>query len=51
VLLSVSIVFIGLAILGRNWNLWVLLTTDFALATGLTLILWRILNQQMANGK
>jgi len=51
VLLSVSIIFIGLAILGRNWNLWVLLTTDFALATGLTLILWRILNQQMANGK
>ena len=45
VLLTVSLVFIGLAILGRNWNFWLLLTTDFALATCLTLILWRILNK------
>lgn len=45
VLLSVSLVFIGLAILGRNWNNWLLLFVDFALATILTLILWRILNK------
>ena len=45
VLLSVSVLFIGLAILGRNWNIWVLLIVDFAIATGLTLLLWRILNK------
>lgn len=46
VLLSVSLLFIGLAILGRNWNMWVLLISDFALATVLTLVLWRIINTQ-----
>ena len=47
VLLSVSLIFIALAILGRNWNNWLLLFADFALATGLTLILWRILNKKL----
>jgi len=47
VLLSVSLLFIGLAILGRNWNIWLLLITDFALATALTLLLWRILNKKL----
>lgn len=47
VLLSVSVVFIGLAILGRNWNIWLLLFTDFALATALTMILWHILNKKI----
>ena len=47
VLLSVSVVFIGLAILGRNWNPWVLLITDFGLATALTLVLWRIINNKL----
>ena len=47
VLLSVSVVFIGLAILGRNWNFWLLLFADFALATCLTLILWRIINKKL----
>jgi len=51
VLLSVSVLFIGLAILGRNWNMWLLLFLDFALATCLTLILWRILNIQMAKSQ
>lgn len=46
VLLSVSLLFIGLAILGRNWNMWVLLISDFALATALTLVIWRIINTQ-----
>ena len=53
VLLSISLLFIGLAVLGRNWNNWLLLFTDFALATALTLILWRILNKKLygnANG-
>lgn len=48
VLLSVSLIFIGLAILGRNWNMWVLVISDFALATALTLILWRIINKKLA---
>ena len=47
VLLSVSLIFIALAILGRNWNSWLLLFADFALATGLTLVLWRILNKKL----
>ena len=46
-LLTVSLLFIGLAILGRNWNIWLLLITDFALATALTLLLWRILNKKL----
>jgi UDP-N-acetylmuramyl pentapeptide phosphotransferase/UDP-N-acetylglucosamine-1-phosphate transferase len=50
ILLSVSVVFIGLAILGRNWNFWLLLFADFALATAMTLILWRIINtKKMTN--
>jgi UDP-N-acetylmuramyl pentapeptide phosphotransferase/UDP-N-acetylglucosamine-1-phosphate transferase len=48
VLLSVSLIFIGLAILGRNWNMWVLVISDFALATAMTLILWRIINKKLA---
>ena len=44
VLLSVSVLFIGLGILGCNWNIWLLLLADFGLATLLTLLLWRIIN-------
>jgi len=47
VLLSVSLLFIGLAVLGRNWNMWVLVISDFALATALTLVLWRIINKKL----
>jgi UDP-N-acetylmuramyl pentapeptide phosphotransferase/UDP-N-acetylglucosamine-1-phosphate transferase len=47
VLLSASVLFIGLAILGRNWNPWILIFADFALATCLTLILWSIINKQI----
>ncbi|MCR5049542.1 MAG: undecaprenyl/decaprenyl-phosphate alpha-N-acetylglucosaminyl 1-phosphate transferase [Paludibacteraceae bacterium] len=47
VLLSASLLFIGLAILGRNWNNWVLLIIDFAIATVLTLLLWRIINRKL----
>lgn len=49
VLLSVSLLFVGLGILGRNWNMWVLAITDFAIATCLTIVLWRIINKKMAN--
>lgn len=47
VLLSVSLIFIGWGILGRNWNMWVLVISDFALATVMTLILWRIINKKL----
>lgn len=47
VLLSVSVLFIGLAIIGRNWNNWILLITDFGLATIMTLLLWRVLNRKL----
>lgn len=48
VLLAVSLLFIGLAVLGRNWNFWCLLGADFALATALTIILWAVINRQIA---
>ena len=47
VLLSASLLFIGLGILGRNWNMWVLLISDFALATALTMILWHVINKKL----
>ena len=40
---------IALAVIGRNWNFWALLISDFALATALTMLLWRIINKKMAN--
>ena len=46
VLLTVSILFIVWAIIGRNWNFWVLLISDFTLATALTMVLWRVINKQ-----
>ena len=49
VLLSISLLFIGLAILGRNWNNWWLLITDFALATLLTILLWHIINKKSSH--
>lgn len=47
ILLFVSLLFIALGIVGRNWNLWLLLIADFALATVLTLILWRVINTKL----
>ena len=51
VLLSVSVLFIALAILGRNWNMWILLICDFSIATALTLILWRVINRKIVNDR
>lgn len=47
VLLSASLLFIGWGILGRNWNMWVLVISDFAIATALTLLLWRVINRKL----
>ena len=48
VLLAVSVLLIGLGVLGRNWNFWVLTATDFAICTFLTIILWRIIDKKNA---
>lgn len=48
VLMAVSLFFIGWGILGRNWNIWVLLITNFAIATLLTLVLWRMVDKKNA---
>lgn len=48
ILLSVSILCIGLGIIGRNWNMWLLVGLDFLLCTLLTLALWRIINRKNA---
>ena len=47
ILLLISLLFIALGIVGRNWNLWLLVIVDFALATVLTLILWRVINTKL----
>lgn len=46
VLLVVSIIFAGLGILGRNWRIEVLVSVAFILASGLTYILWRIVDRK-----
>ena len=46
VLLSVSVLFIGLAVLGRNWNMWVLLCVDTLAAALFTLLLMVILKKK-----
>ncbi len=51
VLLSVTLFFIGLALLGRNWNIWLLLGIDFVICTLLTFILWRIVDMKTKNGQ
>jgi UDP-N-acetylmuramyl pentapeptide phosphotransferase/UDP-N-acetylglucosamine-1-phosphate transferase len=44
ILLFVSLLFIAITIIGRQWNMWLLLFVDFAIATILTIILWRIID-------
>ena len=51
VLLSVTIMFIGLAILGRNWNIWLLVSVDFVICVILTIILWRVVDYKNAQTK
>ena len=46
VLLSVELLFICLGILGRNWNMWLLVGADFLLCFALTWILWRIVEKK-----
>jgi UDP-N-acetylmuramyl pentapeptide phosphotransferase/UDP-N-acetylglucosamine-1-phosphate transferase len=51
VLLSVSLLFIIIGVIGRNWNIWILAITDFAVATALTLILWKVINVKIEKGQ
>ena len=51
VLLSVTILFVGLALLGRNWSIWLLVSVDFAVCCILTYILWRVVDHQTAKAK
>lgn len=44
VLLIVSVFFVGLGMLGRNWRIEILVTIAFGLATALTYALWRIVD-------
>jgi len=46
ILMAISVLLIGLGILGRNWNFWLLVTIDFAICTILTMILWRIIDRK-----
>ncbi len=48
ILLTVSLLSIGLGILGRKWNLWLLVGADFLFLTILTVILWRIIDKKNA---
>ena len=47
VLIAISLAFIGFGLIGRNWNSWVLISTDFAIATMMTLVLWRVINKKL----
>ena len=47
-LLGVSLLLIALGILGRNWNMWLLIAADFAVCTVFTIILWRIIDKKNA---
>ncbi|MCQ2346113.1 MAG: undecaprenyl/decaprenyl-phosphate alpha-N-acetylglucosaminyl 1-phosphate transferase [Paludibacteraceae bacterium] len=48
VLLSVSILMIGMGILGRNWNILLLVCINFLTCSILTVILWRIIDHKNA---
>ncbi|MBR6017406.1 MAG: undecaprenyl/decaprenyl-phosphate alpha-N-acetylglucosaminyl 1-phosphate transferase [Paludibacteraceae bacterium] len=48
ILLTISLCFIVLALIGRNWNMWLLVGLDFTIATVLTVILWRIIDRKNA---
>ena len=51
VLLLISITYIGLGLLGRNWPIWLLAIIAFSLAVVLTEILWRIVDRKALKGE
>ena len=46
VLLSVSVLFIGLALLAWRWNIYVIALVWFTLCTALTFVLWRVVDKR-----
>ena len=48
VLLTVSLIYILLGFVGRNWNIWLLAGAWFALGCLLTYILWRVVDKKQA---
>jgi len=46
ILLLISLLFIGLGLLGRNWKIEILIAVAFTLASTLTYILWRIVDKK-----
>lgn len=48
-LLVVSFLFVGLAIVGRNWNMLLLIAVDLSLCILLTWILWQIIDRKTAH--
>lgn len=48
VLLVISILLIGLGILGRNWNMWLLVAVDFTICAVFTLIIKLIIDKKNA---
>jgi len=49
VLLIVSVCFIALGIIGRQWRIGVLILVAFSIACVLTLFLWRMVNKKMSS--
>ncbi len=49
VLLCVSVFFIVLGIIGRNWSIGILVLVAFTIASVLTYILWRLVDQKQMN--
>ncbi len=49
ILLMVSLFFLGLAFLGHNWNIWLLVSLNFLFCTIFTLILWFIVKRKDNN--
>ncbi len=45
ILLLVSLCFIALAIVGRNWDIWVLVSVNFLLCCLLVFVLWRLVDK------
>ncbi len=49
IIVCISLIFIGLAYLGRNWNIWLLVSIDFILCCLYTWIIWRFVDYKNIN--
>lgn len=49
IIVGISLLFIGLAYLGRNWSIWLLVGVDFALCCIYTWIIWQLVNYKSIN--